>query len=97
MIKVPAKIWRPKVVSRYTTPECHGDDVDGILDYGQFVNCVYKNLSWSDNSGRNDIINFDCHTHDAELNKGMQFDDSIYASTCDAIIDIIKHYRDYFV
>ena len=32
VIEVPEKVWRPKVVSRYTTPEFHGDDVDGSLD-----------------------------------------------------------------
>ena len=64
MIEVPAKIWRPKVVSRYTVPEYHGDDVNGILDYGQFGKCLYKNnLSWSDDSGREDIISFDCQVH----------------------------------
>ena len=68
MIEVPAKIWRPKVISRYTTPEYHGDDVDGLLDYGQFGKFVYRNnLPWLDDSGRDNIISFDCHAHDVEL------------------------------
>ena len=68
MIEVPAKIWRPKAISRYTTPEYHGDDVDGILDYGQFGKCAYRNnLSWSDDSGCDNIISFDCRAHDVEL------------------------------
>ena len=41
MIEVPAKIWRPKVVSKYTTPEYYSDDLDSILDYAQYGNCVY--------------------------------------------------------
>ena len=60
------------------TPKYHGDDVDGILDYGQFGKCVYKNnLSWTDYLGCEDIIFFDCHAHNAELQKGFRFDDSI--------------------
>ena len=98
MVEVPAKIWRPKVVSRYTTPEYHGDDVDGILDYGQFGKCVYKgNLSRTDDSGREDIIFFDCHAHNAELQKGLRFDDSIDDNTRRVIVNIIKKYWDCFV
>ena len=56
-IEVPAKIWRPKVVSKYTTPEYYGADIDNILDYAQFGNCVYRsNLTWENNSERTDII-----------------------------------------
>ena len=98
MIEVSAKIWRPKVVSRYTRPEYHGDNVNGVLDYGQFVKYLYKNnLSWSDNSGREDIIHFDCQVHNAELQKGLWFDDFIDDDTQGAIVDIIKRYWDYFV
>ena len=79
------------MVSRYTVPEYHGDDVNEILDYGQFGKCLYKNnLSWSDDSGREDIINFDCQVHNAELKKGLRFDDSIDDGTQGAIVDIIK-------
>ena len=93
MIEAPAKIWRPKVVSRYTTPEYHGDNVNGILDYGQFGKCLYKNsLSWSGDSGREVIIHFDCQVHNAELQKGLRFDDSIDDDTQEAIVDIIKRY-----
>lgn len=42
MIEVPAKIWRPKVISRYTVPDYEGEDIDDILDYKQYGRCVYK-------------------------------------------------------
>ena len=34
MIEVPVKIWRPKVISKYTTPELDDKDLDDLLDYG---------------------------------------------------------------
>ena len=49
MIEVPPKIWRPKVVSRYTTPLLDDDDIGDILDYGQYGKCVYKpDFDWSE-------------------------------------------------
>ena len=42
MIEVPAKNWRPKVVSKYTTPNLDDKDINDLLDYGQYGNCVYK-------------------------------------------------------
>ena len=98
MIEVPAKIWRPKVVSRYTTPEFHGDDIDGILDYSQYGNCLYRtDISWSDDSGRDDIINFDCAAHTEELTTGLRFDTTIDPLTRDSIVEIIKKYWDCFI
>ena len=72
MIEVPAKIWRPKVVSRYTVPDYEGEDIDDILDYKQYGRCVYNNtLKWSDNSSRTDIVLFNEKVHSAELNKDL--------------------------
>ena len=68
------------------------------MDYGQFGKCIFKsNLSWTDDSGREDIIFFDCHAHHAELQKGLRFDDSIDENTRGAIVNIIKKYWDCFV
>ena len=72
MIEVPAKIWRSKVISKYTTPDLYDHNVGDILNYTQYGKCVYKNdLDWSDNSCRKDIINYDDTTHASELIKGL--------------------------
>ena len=98
MIEVPARVWRPRVVSRYTTLEYHGDNVNRVLDYSQYGNCLYRtDLSWSDDSVRNDSIHFDGDDHTTELNQGLRFDPTIDASTQDTIVDIIKKFWDYFV
>ena len=36
MIEVHTKIWRPKVISKYTTPHLEDDDVDDISDCGRY-------------------------------------------------------------
>jgi hypothetical protein len=98
MIEVPAKIWRPKVISKYITPEYHSDDVDSILDYAQYGNCVYKSkLEWKDDSSRNGIIEYDETIHCAELKKDLRFDDSIDDATKSSIVDIIKKIWDCFI
>ena len=59
MIEVPAKNWRPKVISRYTIPDYEGKDINDILDYKQYGRCVYRNkLEWLDTSSRTDVIIF---------------------------------------
>ena len=57
MIEVPAKIWRPKVVSRYRIPEYYGEDIDSILDYSQYGKCLYRTkLSWDEGATRDDKL-----------------------------------------
>ena len=86
------------MVSRYTTPEYHGDDVDGVLDYSQYSNCLYRTyVSWYDDSGQNDIIHFEGAAHTSKLTKGLRFDMTIETSTHETIVDIIKKYWDFFV
>ena len=98
MIEVPAKIWRPKVVSKYTTPEYYSDDLDSILDYAQYGNCVYKNnLVWADNSDRTDIIKYNDKEHWAELKKDLRMDESIDDATQSSIIKIIQQFWDCFI
>ena len=98
MIEVPAKIWQPKVMSKYTTPVLDDDDVDDILNYAQYGKCVYKNnLNWSDDSCRNDIITYCDATHASELHRDLRFDESVDADLKVQITDIIKEYWDCFV
>ena len=76
MIEVPAKIWRPKVVSRYTVPDYGGEDINDILDYKQYGRCVYRSkLQWTDDYSRTDIILFSESVDSAELKKYLRFDD----------------------
>ena len=98
MIEVPAKIWRPKVISRYTVPDYEGEDIDDILDYKQYGRCVYKSkLKWSDNSDRKDIILFNEKNHSAELSKDLQFNEDLDSKTMADITQTIKDYWDCFV
>ena len=98
MIEVPAKVWRPKVISRYRTPDFLEDDIGDILDYSQYGNCFYRhNLSWIDKSSRQDIIIFDRDLHQAELDKDLSIDNSIGTDIKTSITTIIKEYRDCFV
>ena len=70
MMEVLAKIWRPKVVSKYNTPNLDDKDVNDILDYGQYGKCLYKpKLDWNDDSKRHDIIIYDENSHVGELTK----------------------------
>ena len=86
------------MVSRYKTPEYHGDDVDGVLNYSQYGNCLYRiDVSWSDDSGQNDIIHFESAAHTTELTKGLCVDTTIDTYTHEAIMNIIKKYWDCFV
>ena len=97
MIEVPAKIWRPKVVSRYTIPDYEGEDIDDILDYKQYGRCVYRSkLQWSDNSSRTDIILFNEDIDSEELSKDLKFDGSLDLRTKNAVTKIVKDYWDCF-
>ena len=58
MIEVPAKIWRPKVINKYTTPHLEDYDVDKLLDYGQYGIFLYKpKLSWRKNTTTGQKLN----------------------------------------
>ena len=93
MIEVPSKIWRPKFVSKYTTPKLEDESVDDLLDYGQYGSCVYKpKLGWSTGDLRPDFIDFDCILHSKELNKDLSFDPSVDAATRTSITDSIHDF-----
>ena len=92
MIEVPAKIWRPKVVSKYITPESYSDGVDSILGYAQYGNFVYKNnLTWHDDSSCTDIMKYSKGSDCAGLKKDLRFDNPITATTHSAISSIVKN------
>ena len=98
MIEVLAKIWRPKVVSWYRIPEYYGEDIDSILDYGQYGNCLYRtNLSWDEGVNRDNIIIFDDKLHSTELMKHLKFGENVDLHTRGVITSIIEKYWDCFV
>ena len=71
MIKLPPKIWRPKVVSKYTIPDLCTDINDGAFDFGQYGKCLYRPpVDWK-NSIRSDIIPFNDAIDMAELQKDL--------------------------
>ena len=75
MIEVPARIWRPKVISRYTVPDYECEDIDDILHYKQYGWCVYRNkLEWSDTSSRTDVNKFNEIKNSVELEENLIFD-----------------------
>ena len=78
MIEVPAKIWRPKMISRYTCPSTPDDIVDDILDYRQFGKCMYKpKHEWTNDTARTDVIVFNEPQHDGELQKDLDFNGTV--------------------
>ena len=78
-------------MSKYTTPDLHDDDVDDILNYGQYGKCMYKTkLIWSDDSFRTDIICYDDATHASELKCDLKFDESVDVDTRLAVTSIIQ-------
>ena len=90
MIKVPAKIWRPKVVSRYTISDYDGEDIDNILGYQQYGWYVYRNkLTCSDNLKRTDVIVFNEKDHLVELNKDLEFNKDIDPETKLAVTKLV--------
>ena len=57
IIEVPAKIWRYKVISRYRIPKYYGEDIDSILEYGQYGKCVYyRKLTWDEGAPQDDKL-----------------------------------------
>ena len=85
MIEVPAKIWRLKVISKYTTPNLDNKDIDDILDYGQYGKCVYKtDFDWSDDFKSVDIITYNKAIRDAKLEKDLNSDESVDGSGNDS-------------
>ena len=93
LIEVPAKIWRPKVVNKYTTPHLEDDNVDDILDYDQYGKGVYKpQMDWSNDNTHKDIIIYNESDHVNKLHNDLRVDDTIGPNTKVKIINIIKEY-----
>ena len=98
LIEVPATIWIPKFVNKYTTSHVEDDDVDDILDYGKYGKYVYKpQMDWSDNNNCKGIIIYNENDHAYELYSDLWVDDTIDPNKKAKIINIIKEYWDYFL
>ena len=68
------------MVSKYTTPDYTDDNVDDILNYGQFGRCVYRsNVKWDYGVKSIDTILFEESKHCAELNKIINLSSTIYS------------------
>ena len=95
---MPAKIWRPKMISRYTTADYDNGALDDLLDYSQYGKCMYKSdVTWDSGSERVDHIHFNESEHQQELHKDLKFGSSVDSATQLAVTGIIKKYWDYFV
>ena len=83
MIEVPAKIWRPKVINKYTAPDIDDKYLDDLLDYGQYgITCVYKpTLYWDGGAKRLDLMHFDPSKYCVKLSKDLSFDSSVVSAT----------------
>ena len=87
------KIWRPTVISKYTTPNLDDKDINDILYYRQYGKCVCKpDLDWNDDSTRVDIITYNKTTHAAELEKDLSFDTSVKTTTRKSIASIVVEF-----
>ena len=92
MIEVPPKIWRPKMVSKYTTPDYADNDLDDILDYGKFGRCVYRSdIKWDSGVRRMDRILFDEKEHAKELDKDLKLGPSICDQSKQDVVAVIKN------
>jgi len=98
MIEVPAKMWRSKVISKYTVPTYYNEDIDSILDYGQYGKYVYRiKISWDKVTLQDDIIPFNTAWHTIELEKCLYFNDLIDEPTRQVVKNIILKYWDCLV
>ena len=77
-------------------PEYATDIDDGIFEYSDYGNCVFRpNLKWVDRK-REDIIWFNEDNDAEELKKGLEIGSSINTNLRNSIIDIVKTYWDCF-
>ena len=77
-------------------PEYATNFDDGMFNYSDHGNCVFRtSLKW-DNTPRDDIIDFNKDDDIAELMKGLKIRSMVDSSIRDRIIDIIKTYWDFF-
>ena len=97
MIKLPPKIWRPKVVSKYTIPDLCTNINEGAFDFGQFGKCFYRPPSRWKNFVCSDIIPFNDAIDMAELNRDLRIGDEVNSTLRDSITDTIRLFWDCFV
>ena len=49
LINIPSKVWRPKKVSKFIPADNYDDIEDGVFDYKQYGNAVFRPLEeWTD-------------------------------------------------
>ena len=96
MISIPPKIFRPKVTSQYTTPDYDTIVDDGVFDFTNYGNCVFKpKLTW-DPGDREDIIKYDPLKHEKELLENIIIGDSVDEFWKKEIINEVINYWDCF-
>ena len=99
-IDVSPKIWRPKVQLSYQLPEYTSeytsDICEGIFDFECFGKCVFRPKFTWDPGKREDLIMFDQDSHNKELVKNLNMNDSINNDIWDKITDMIKEFWDCF-
>ena len=72
-IQVPPKVWRPKQQNRFTPPEYANDIDEGVFEFKEFGNAVYRPKEpWPEGAERDDIIHFDAEQHTEELEKNIR-------------------------
>ena len=95
IINLPPTFWQPKVVNAFKMP-VYDDIHEGVFDYKQYGNCVFRpTFSW-DSGKRTDIIAWDDSKHSAELHKGLHVGSLASAAIRLEIIAIIKRHWDCF-
>ena len=96
MIILPPKIWRPKFISKYKTPNYADDIDDGVFDYAGFCHCVFRpDLSWED-AERNDLIKFINDSDTEKLEKYLRICKNVDNPTRNDITQIVQKYWDCF-
>jgi hypothetical protein len=96
-IQVPPKVWRPKQQNRFTPPEYANDIDEGVFEFKEFGNAVYRPKEpWPEGAERDDIIHFDAEQHTEELEKNIRINDKIPGELRQEIITLVMKYWDCF-
>ena len=94
---MPPTIWRPKVISKYTTPEYSDDGLYDILNYSQYGKCVYQSkLRWDTGNERSYRIYYNATTHTMDSNTYLRLGKSLESDYQVTIRNLIIKYCDCF-
>ena len=95
-INLPRKVWRTKIVNKYTIPNFNDDISDDVFDFSQYGKCMQrKQLPWIPTQ-RKDIIHYKTSLHLPELQRDIKIHPSCPANIASEIMRIIKKYWDCF-